>query len=78
MHKPSEYTENTANLLKEMCDSAYDEEEFATILESLQILLHHKQNHTFPLRDLLYFQYTHWAYAWLGYPQQIQHLKEQK
>jgi len=32
MHKPSEYTENTANLLKEMCDSAYDEEEFATIL----------------------------------------------
>ena len=32
MYKPSEYTENTANLLKEMRDSAYDEEEFATIL----------------------------------------------
>ena len=37
MHKPSEYTENTANLLKEMCDSAYDEEEFATILGGPEI-----------------------------------------
>ena len=32
MHKPSEYTENTSNLLKELCDASYDEEEFATIL----------------------------------------------
>jgi len=32
MHKPSEYTEHTSNLLKELCDAAYDETEFATVL----------------------------------------------
>ena len=32
MHKPSEYTEQTSALLKELCDAAFDEEEFATIL----------------------------------------------
>ena len=32
MHKPSEYTEQTSLLLKELCDSAFDEDEFATIL----------------------------------------------
>jgi coniferyl-aldehyde dehydrogenase len=32
MHKPSEYTEQSANLMKELCDAAFDEEEFATIL----------------------------------------------
>ena len=32
MHKPSEYTEQTSNLLKELCDKAFDENEFATVL----------------------------------------------
>ncbi|MDA9618418.1 coniferyl aldehyde dehydrogenase, partial [Pseudomonadota bacterium] len=32
MHKPSEYTEQTSNLLKELCDKAFDEHEFATVL----------------------------------------------
>ena len=32
MHKPSEYTEHTSALMKELCDKAFDEEEFATIL----------------------------------------------
>ena len=32
MHKPSEYTEHTSDLLKELCDKTYDEHEFATIL----------------------------------------------
>ena len=32
MHKPSEYTEQSASLMKELCDAAFDEEEFATIL----------------------------------------------
>ena len=32
MHKPSEYTEQSAALMKELCDAAFDEEEFATIL----------------------------------------------
>jgi len=32
MHKPSEYTEQTSDLLKELCDQAFDEHEFATIL----------------------------------------------
>ena len=32
MHKPSEYTEQSAALMKELCDQAFDEEEFATIL----------------------------------------------
>ena len=32
MHKPSEYTPNSASLLKEICDKAFDENEFATVL----------------------------------------------
>ena len=32
MLKPSEYTEQSASLMKELCDSAFDEEEFATLL----------------------------------------------
>jgi len=32
MHKPSEYTEQTSSLLKELCDKAFDEHEFATVL----------------------------------------------
>ena len=32
MHKPSEYTEQSSQLMKELCDSVFDEEEFATIL----------------------------------------------
>ena len=49
MHKPSEYTENTANLLKEMCDSAYDEEEFATILGGPEIGAEFSSLHFAPL-----------------------------
>ena len=30
MHKPSEFTPITSELLKEICDSAFDETEFAT------------------------------------------------
>tara|TARA_Y100000741_G_scaffold365012_1_gene358397 strand:- start:18 stop:1232 length:1215 start_codon:yes stop_codon:yes gene_type:complete len=32
MHKPSEHTPITASLLKDLCDKAYDENEFATFL----------------------------------------------
>jgi coniferyl-aldehyde dehydrogenase len=32
MHKPSELTPITSNLMKELCDSAFDETEFATFL----------------------------------------------
>ena len=32
MHKPSEFTPTTSELLKEICDSAFDETEFATFL----------------------------------------------
>ena len=32
MHKPSEFTPITSELLKEICDSAFDETEFATFL----------------------------------------------
>ena len=32
MHKPSEFTPSTSELLKEICDSAFDETEFATFL----------------------------------------------
>ena len=32
MHKPSEHTPNTSNLMKELCDNAFDENEFATFL----------------------------------------------
>ncbi|MDC3268176.1 aldehyde dehydrogenase family protein, partial [Gammaproteobacteria bacterium] len=32
MHKPSELTPLTASLIKELCDKAYDENEFATFL----------------------------------------------
>ena len=32
MHKPSEHTPITSKLLKDLCDNAYDENEFATIL----------------------------------------------
>ena len=32
MHKPSEFTPITSELLKEICDSSFDEIEFATFL----------------------------------------------
>ena len=32
MHKPSEHTPITSSLLKDLCDAAYDENEFATFL----------------------------------------------
>ena len=32
MHKPSELTPETATLMKELCDKAYDQDEFATFL----------------------------------------------
>ena len=48
MHKPSEYTEQTAALLKELCDAAFDEEEFATILGGPEVgstFAHQKFDH---------------------------------
>ena len=32
MHKPSEHTPITSSLLKDLCDKAYDQNEFATFL----------------------------------------------